>query len=156
MGDVLVQDLWFYQVEGVEVESAVSEGELVIVRARTGGEQTACPACGTLSSRIHSRYVRRLADRAVGGRRVLIELQVRRFRCRERACRQPAFAEEVDGLTFRHGRRSAALQSGCEQPWGTSGSTRLSKKVCQAPLVRGVGLCEFAGRQRGRYAMLHA
>ncbi|MFE9454219.1 transposase family protein [Streptomyces sp. NPDC006739] len=107
MGDVLLQDLWFHQVEGVEVGNAVSEGELVTVRARTGGEQAACPACGTLSSRIHRRYVRRLADSAVGGRRVLIELQVRRFRCCASACRQATCAEQVDGLTFRHGRRSA-------------------------------------------------
>ncbi|WP_043687257.1 ISL3 family transposase [Streptomyces xylophagus] len=115
MGDVLLRDLWFHQVEGVEVENAVSEGELVTVRARTGAVQAACPACGTLSSRVHSRYVRRLADSAVGGRRVLIELQVRRLRCRERACRQATFAEQVDGLTFRHGRRSTGLQKVLER-----------------------------------------
>lgn len=111
MGDVLLQDLWFHQVEGVEVESGVSEGELVTVRARTAVEQAPGPACGTLSSRVHSQYVRRLADSAVGGRPVLIELQVRRFRCSERACRQATFAEQVDGLTFRHGRRSTGLQT---------------------------------------------
>ncbi|MFJ8637435.1 ISL3 family transposase [Streptomyces sp. NPDC093568] len=115
MGDVLLQDLWFHQVEGVEIENAVLEGELVTVRARTGVQQAACPACGTLSSRVHSRYVRRLADSAVGGRPVLIELQVRRFRCRERACGQATFAEQVDGLTFRHGRRSTVLQTVLER-----------------------------------------
>ncbi|MEU6230653.1 transposase family protein [Streptomyces sp. NPDC047042] len=111
MGEVLLQDLWFHQVEGVEVENAVSEGQLVTVRARTGAEHAACPACGTLSSRVHSRYVRQLADSAVGGRRVLIELQVSRFRCGERACPQATFAEQVAGLTFRHGRRSTGLQT---------------------------------------------
>lgn len=45
------------------------------------------------------------------GRPVVIELQVRRFRCRGRACRQATFAEQVDGLTFRHGRRSSGLQT---------------------------------------------
>ncbi|WP_158751577.1 ISL3 family transposase [Streptomyces bicolor] len=63
------------------------------------------------STRVHSRYVRRLADTAIGGRPVVIELQVRRFRCRERTCAQATFAEQVDGLTFRHGRRSAGLQT---------------------------------------------
>ncbi|MGN5376979.1 ISL3 family transposase [Streptomyces lasalocidi] len=74
-------------------------------------ERAACPACGTLTARVHSRYVRRLADSAVGGHPVLIELQVRRFCCGERACEQATFAEQVDGLTFRHGRRSAGLQA---------------------------------------------
>ncbi|WP_406209613.1 transposase family protein [Streptomyces sp. NBC_01017] len=93
------------------------------VRARTGAEQAACPACGTLSSRIHSRYVRRLADSAVGSRRVLIELQVRRFRCRERACRQATFAEQVDGLTFPRVPQSMGTREPCGPAtcWDTPG-----------------------------------
>ncbi|MFD5969918.1 transposase family protein [Streptomyces sp. NPDC060311] len=50
-------------------------------RARTVAERAAYPACGTASARVHSRYVRRLADSAVGGRPALIELRVRRFCC---------------------------------------------------------------------------
>ncbi|MFD5775476.1 ISL3 family transposase [Streptomyces sp. PDY-4] len=115
MADVLLQDLWFHQVEGVMIENVVSYGELVAVRARTAAERAACPACGAWSSRVHSRYVRRLADSAVGGRPVLIELQVRRFRCGQRPCRQATFAEQVDGLTVRHGRRSTGLQKVLER-----------------------------------------
>ncbi|MFM9576959.1 ISL3 family transposase, partial [Streptomyces turgidiscabies] len=115
MGDVFLQDLWFHQVEGVVIENAVVDGELVVVRARASAERAACPACGTVSGRVHSRYVRRLADTAVAGRPVLIELQVRRFRCRDRACRQATFVEQVDGLTFRHGRRSSGLQTVLQQ-----------------------------------------
>ncbi|WP_331748570.1 transposase family protein [Streptomyces chartreusis] len=109
MGDAFLQDLWFHQVEGVVIENAVVDGELVVVRARASAERAACPACGTMSGRVHSRYVRRLADTAVAGRPVMIELQVRLFRCRDRACRQATFVEQVDGLTFRHGRRSSGL-----------------------------------------------
>lgn len=111
MGDVFLQDLWFHQAEGVVIEKAVVDEELVLVRARASAEQAACHACGTTSGRVHSRYVRRLTDTAVAGRPVVIELQVRRFRCRDRACKQATFAEQVDGLTFRHGRRSAGLQT---------------------------------------------
>ncbi|MFE9313152.1 transposase family protein [Streptomyces sp. NPDC006706] len=83
---------------------------MVLVRARASAERAACPVCGTVSARVNSRYVRRLADTAVGGRSVVIELQVRRFRCRERVCPQATFAEQVDGLTFRHRWRSTGLQ----------------------------------------------
>ncbi|MGW4567831.1 transposase family protein [Streptomyces sp. NPDC004561] len=100
MADVLPQNLWFHQVEGVVIENVISDGELVVVRARTAAEQAACPACGTASARVHSRYVRRLADSAVGGRPALIELQVRRFRCSQQGCLQATFAEQVDGLTI--------------------------------------------------------
>ncbi|MEV5880632.1 ISL3 family transposase [Streptomyces sp. NPDC052101] len=115
MADVLLQGLWFHPVDGVVIEGVVSDGELVVVRARTAAERAACPACGTASVRVHSRYVRRLADSAVGGRPALIELRVRRFRCSQQDCPQATFAEQVDGLTFRHGRRSAGLQTVLER-----------------------------------------
>ncbi|MFI1259236.1 ISL3 family transposase [Streptomyces netropsis] len=93
------------------IDSIETEHELAVIRARAQGLQAACPSCGVLSSRVHSRYVRRLADSPVGGRRVVIELRVRRFRCREHGCSRATFAEQIDGLTFRYGRRSSGLQS---------------------------------------------
>ncbi|WP_281291972.1 transposase family protein [Streptomyces tailanensis] len=47
------------------------------MRARASAQRAACPACGTVSGRVHSRYVRRLSDTAVAGRPVLIELHRR-------------------------------------------------------------------------------
>lgn len=110
MGDVLLQDLWFHRVEGVRIERVVIDGELVVVCARTTAGEAACPSCGGISTRVHSRYVRRLADSAVGGRRTVIELWTRRFRCPHPVCSRTTFAEQVDGLTFRYGRRTAGLQ----------------------------------------------
>ncbi|GAB3181749.1 ISL3 family transposase [Streptomyces incanus] len=143
MGDLLLQDLWFHQVEGIMIENAVIDGELVVVRARASAERSACPACGTTSGRVHSRCVRRLADTAVAGRPVLIELQVRRFRCRDRACRQATFAEQVDGLTFRHGRRSTGLQTVLQQvavmPAGRAGARladTLAVRASRSTLLR--------------------
>lgn len=110
MGDVFLEDLWFHRVDGVRIENVVVDGQLVVVRARATVERAECSGCGVRSARVHSRYVRRLADSAVGHRRVVIELQVRRFRCGEGGCPQTTFAEQVSGLTFRYGRRSAGLQ----------------------------------------------
>jgi hypothetical protein len=58
---------------------------------------------------VHSRYERRLADSAIGGRPVVIRLRVRRFLCRNPACRAVTFAEQADGLTGRYLRRSLPL-----------------------------------------------
>ncbi|MGW2936613.1 ISL3 family transposase [Streptomyces sp. NPDC001156] len=115
MGDVVLADLWRHQVEGVLIEDVLLDGEFVIVRARAVAEQAGCPGCGVASSRVHSGYVRRLADREAGGRRVVIELRVRRFRCREQHCPQATFVEQIKGLTFRYGRRSVGLQAVLEQ-----------------------------------------
>lgn len=52
----------------------------------------------------HSRYRRHIADTAVGGRPVVIDLSVRRLFCVSQACPRRTFVEQVDGLTIRYGR----------------------------------------------------
>ena len=62
---------------GAVVEGVVAPAGLLLVLARARAEMAACPGCGALSGRVHSRYGRRLADGAIGGRRVVIRLTVR-------------------------------------------------------------------------------
>jgi transposase len=61
--------------------------------------------------RVHSRYRRQLADTASGGQEVVIDLQTRRFFCKNQACAKTTFAEQVPGLTIRYGRRTCSLQA---------------------------------------------
>ncbi|MFP3985995.1 transposase family protein [Streptomyces sp. E11-3] len=69
----------------------------------------AYPDCGVVSVRVHSRYGRVVADLAVGGRPVEIELSVRRLFCDRLDCGRRTFAEQVKGLTVRYGRRTPQL-----------------------------------------------
>jgi transposase len=94
---------------GVVVERAEVAGTLLCIRARAGGDIAVCPGCGRGSRRVHSGYERRLADAAVGGRRVVIRLQVRRLFCDEPGCKKRTFAEQVPGLTVRYGRKTPLL-----------------------------------------------
>lgn len=55
-------------------------------RAHPQAAQAVCPGCGAESVRVHSRYERRLADAALAGRRLEIQLQVRRFFCDRTGC----------------------------------------------------------------------
>jgi transposase len=59
---------------------------------------------------VHSRYERSLADVAVGGQRVVIRLQVRRFVCQQGRCPTATFAEQLTGLTSRCARRTVLLR----------------------------------------------
>ena len=79
--------------------------------ARTCASEAICPGCGVVSRRVHSSYRRKLADTASGGQEVLIDLQARRFFCRNEACAKATFAEQVPGLTSRYGRRTCTLQA---------------------------------------------
>jgi transposase len=94
---------------GVIVEAAELAGGLLLIWARARAEHGVCPRCGRPSGRVHSTYGRRLADAAIGGRRVLIRLAVRRFFCGNPDCPKKTFAEQVDGLTSRRARRTPPL-----------------------------------------------
>ncbi|MFE9068492.1 ISL3 family transposase [Streptomyces violaceusniger] len=111
MSDVEVEDVLFADLDGLQVDEVELSEAAVTVTARACADEAACPACGTRSRRVHSCYQRRLADAAVGGRPVIVHLQVRRFRCPTASCPRATFVEQIDGLTFRYGRRSQRLRT---------------------------------------------
>ncbi|MGW0396061.1 transposase family protein [Streptomyces sp. NPDC003042] len=83
---------------GLLVFSAETSGPVVVIEARTRSRvPVGCSGCGVLSDWIHSRYVRHLADTALGGRPVRIDLSVRRLYCENPSCPKATFAEQVPG-----------------------------------------------------------
>ena len=84
-------------------------GDAVVVAARPRARGSRCGRCGRVSTRVHSRYRRRVADLPVSGRPVVLCLTVRRFFCDHVDCSACTF-EQVPGLTERHARRSIGLQ----------------------------------------------
>jgi zinc-finger of transposase IS204/IS1001/IS1096/IS1165 len=85
----------------VIAEKAELAGNCLWLWAHARADGAACPRCSCSSGQVHSTYRRRLADAAIGGRRVRIRLGVRRFFCGNPDCPAVTFAEQVDGLTFR-------------------------------------------------------
>ncbi len=93
----------------------IAEVELVVLgrvasaiemRLKTCRVSAVCPACGSCSRKVHSRYVRRFADLPWDGVPVIIHLQTRRFFCVEPGCRRKVFTEALPGTVVRYGRRS--------------------------------------------------
>jgi len=78
----------------------------VRIWAAPRAHQGICPSCGCSSSKVHSRYVRHLADAAIGGQPATIHLQIRRFFCHHPTCPARTFAEQLPGLTSPYARRS--------------------------------------------------
>ena len=93
----------------VVVEEADISGDCLWLRARARADGASCPRCGCWSGKVHSTYQRRLADAAIGGRRVRIRLRARRFFCGNPDCPARTFAEQVSGLTSRRSRRTPPL-----------------------------------------------
>src|SRR3954449_11839967 len=113
----------------------------VRVEAATTGRDARCPSCGVASARVHSRYQRRLGDGGIGGRQVLVALRVRRFFCDQDGCVKKTFAEQVDGLTRRHGRRTAVI----EQTMGAGGAAPGGSGRGRGVLGSGVGGLGWGG-----------
>jgi transposase len=99
-------DVLLPHLGGVVAESAEVAGGRVRIRARVRAPEGVCPRCGQVSVRVHSTYVRRLADLPAGGQLVVIWLAVRRFFCGNPGCRAVTFAEQAEGLTARRARRT--------------------------------------------------
>ena len=103
--------LLFPHLSGLDLDRVEDLDGSVKIVARTGSGPVACRDCGTPSARVHDRYRRCLQDLACGGRPVQVELEVRRLICDNPACPVATFAEQVEGLTARHQRRTAGLRS---------------------------------------------
>ena len=84
---------------------------VVVIAAHPRARGSRCGRCGRVSTRVHSRYRRHLADLPVSGRPVAVWLTVRRFFCDHVDCSACTFVEQVPGLAERHARRSVGLQA---------------------------------------------
>ena len=91
---------------GLRITGVEDRGSTVRIHAETVTKGAPCPECGGLLRWVHSRYRRLLSDTAIGGREVLIGLRVRRFVCPAIECPRRIFAERLDSLTNRYGRRT--------------------------------------------------
>jgi transposase len=75
----------------------------------TTSEEAACPLCHRPSARIHSRYVREVADLPWMGCAVHLELHVRRFFCSHPECARQIFAERLPTVVAPYARRTTRL-----------------------------------------------
>jgi transposase len=95
---------------GFVVENATYDGAATVITVRRASRSSLCPRCGTSSERIHSRYLRRVADLPLAGRPVRLVVVARRFRCGANLCGRRIFTERFeDGVLAPWGRRTGRL-----------------------------------------------
>ncbi len=101
----LLPDLPGFFIEHVSIADGV-----ILVLAQSQRESAACPDCAHLSSRIHSRYQRKLADLPCSGHFVRLVVQVCRFFCKHPRCPRTTFAEPIPAVASRYARRTTRLK----------------------------------------------
>lgn len=96
--------------EGSRLVHACLDVESLTVYLTITTPTAACPLCGHDTSRMHSRYTRRLDDLPCLGRRVRLQIAVRRFVCPQPDCPRRIFAERLPGFAAPRARTTDRLR----------------------------------------------
>jgi transposase len=161
--------------EGSSHVRACLDVENLTVYLATTAPTAACPLCGYDSSRVHSRYNRRLDDLPCLGRCVRIRVAVRRFVCPRSDCPRRIFAERLPGFAAPWARTTDRLwqaQTDIGSSLGGEAGARLAarmaittspdtlirrvKRLKNAPAKppRVVGIDDWAWRKGQRYGTI--
>src|SRR4051812_31304151 len=106
-----LKDVLFPNAEGMVLDRLTEVSGVVVAEAHSAVPELRCTDCATASRRVHSRYGRRLAEHPIGGRRLVVKLEVRRFFCDAPDCGRRTFVEQIEGLTTRSARAGPGVKA---------------------------------------------
>ncbi len=95
----------------LHVETLLLGDAGLTIFAASKDEAARCPLCGWRADRIHSRYVRSLADLPWATLAVQLQVRVRRFFCDNNACPRRIFGERLVDVTADHAQRTERQQA---------------------------------------------
>lgn len=138
----------------VDFNPSVGEDIQILLRSRF--VSGVYPDCGRPSQRIQSRYVLRPLDLPRAVRRVMLQVNVRRFWCDTVICGRRIFCEQFDAVVLaRYGRRTQRLKTIAHRLGlalggrpGAAFASRLMMPVSKDTLLRVVRRCAVGGHEK--------
>ena len=122
-------DLWIEHAESCEDHQSYH------LFARCNLPYGDCPYCGNRSHRVHSKYMRTIADLSILGLPVVISFEARKFFCDNPDCRRKTFAEQPGDEVFRYRRRTRRCEMVVTQH-GLNTSSESARKLLATIGVR--------------------
>ena len=160
---------------GFAMQSVMRTDQTLIVVTTAEARTAACPLCGLLSRRIHSRYVRQVADLPCSGQKVRLQVTTRRFVCDAPHCRRRVFAERFGEVLPERSRRTSRLECIVHHlglalggrpaasfakrlmlPVSNDTLLRVVRRRCRSPIepLTVVGIDDWAFRRNHRYGTI--
>jgi hypothetical protein len=93
------------------IDTTTSNGVTMIAHSTVLA--VSCPDCGVASRSIHSYYWRQVKDLPISGQSTQLKVEVRRFRCLNKACSRRIFVERLACLPI-HAQRTCRLTNALE------------------------------------------
>lgn len=84
-------------------------GDQICIFAESTQNELACPYCGWISDKVHSRYQRSFQDLPIQGKKVMVMLTNRKMICINPKCKHTTFAEKYDFLEYK-GKKTKRLK----------------------------------------------
>ncbi|MEP7357415.1 MAG: ISL3 family transposase [Anaerolineales bacterium] len=112
-------------------EIQVEAGPSILLRMEVLPTAAHCPKCLQVSSRIHSRYRRKLADLPWANIPVRVEISVRRFFCDNPECARRIFSERLTTIAAPWARRTQRLAD-TQRQIGLAAGGSAGASLCQA------------------------
>ena len=106
-----ITSLLFPSCPDLRLEEITCEGQTLFLTVRSSKKAVACSLCEKVAVKVHSRYIRTLADLSLMEYAVRLRVQVRRFFCSNPACARKTFAEPYADLAVAHARRTSRQAS---------------------------------------------
>lgn len=97
------------KVTGLRLGNAAIDAEAVSFTLTSTSLPATCPVCDQKTARLHSHYMRTVADLSWSGRRVRLFLNVRKFRCPNVGCSRKIFTERLPDLVEPYARKTTRL-----------------------------------------------
>lgn len=101
-------------VSEVALESIRSDRSTITLLVHVVRSEAICPRCCQRTSRVHSRYERKLADLPWNGIPVQVILRTRRFFCKTDGCGQSVFTERLPNTVAPYARTTKRLSQTME------------------------------------------
>ena len=102
----MLPDATRLRLEACDVDDTTAQ---ITLRVQSTPTSAPCPLCATPARRIHSDYGRTLADLPWAQYRVCLQLRVRKWFCRNRACPRRIFTERLPTVAAPWARRTLRL-----------------------------------------------